>query len=117
MNILPKLLVKPNRGPEQAVLVHLDGQGLPANVYEEHDLSTIEDQLEQILGRKKVGSLDGNEIGPTGATLFMYGPDAEKLFSAVRPTLEAYPLCQKARVVIRFGGPGAAERVVVLGIA
>ena len=50
------------------------------------------------------------EIGPAETTLFMYGPDAERLFAGVEQTLRNYPLCQGARVVIRRGGPGSEER-------
>jgi hypothetical protein len=46
--------------------------------------------------------------------LFLYGPDADKLFAGVEPVLRNYPLCQGAKVVLRYGGPGAPERVVEL---
>lgn len=95
---------------DQAVLVHLDGAGLPDEVYAECDLATIEDQLCAALEREPVGELDGNEMTPTGATLFLYGPDAERLFAVVEPVLRAYPLCRNARVIVRRGGPGAEQR-------
>lgn len=66
-------------------------------------------------------SFDESRLGPTPhrggpdrATLFQYGPDAERLFTAIEGTLRAHPLCQVARVVIRRGGPGAEEREVRL---
>jgi hypothetical protein len=99
---------------EQAVLVYLDSTGLPERVYEECDLATIEDQLSEIIERDQLGEFDGNEVGPAGATLFMYGPDAERLFAAVEATLRAYPLCQNARVVVRRGAPGSSQREVTL---
>ncbi|HVV84934.1 MAG TPA: hypothetical protein VHE35_17845, partial [Kofleriaceae bacterium] len=79
-----------------------------------YDLATIEERLECVLDRHGVGELDGNDVGPDGATIYMYGPDAERLFAVVHRTLRAYPLCRGARVVIRRGGPGAEEREVVL---
>jgi hypothetical protein len=117
MSILSKLFGGKAQPPsnDQAVLVHLDGQGLPSSVYEECDLSTIEDQLIEVIERDKLGEFDGNEVGPEGATLYMYSQDAEGLFSAIEPTLRAYPLCQGARVVIRKGAPGANQREVILG--
>jgi len=95
---------------EQAVLVHLDGVGLPANIYAEYDLVTLEDQLIEVIERDGLGEFDGNEIGLGTATLFMYGPDAERLYLAIETTLRAYPLCQGAQIVIRRGGPGAPQR-------
>jgi hypothetical protein len=100
--------------PSQAVLVHLDGQGLSDEVYEQHDLATIEDQLEAVIDAGGLGEYDGNDVGEEGATLYMYGPDAERLFAGIEATLRAYPLCRNARVVVRAGGPGAQEREIVL---
>ena len=101
--------------PQEAVLVHLDGTGLPEEVYEQHDLATLEDRLIEVISQRGLGELDGHEIGPSETVVFLYGPDAERLFSGVEPILRAYPLCRNARVVIRSGGPGAPERVVHIG--
>ncbi len=101
---------------EEAVIVYLDANGLPDAVYEEHDLATLEGQLEEAIASAQAGDLDGNEFGPGVVTLYMYGPDAEKLFCAVEAPLRAYPLCVGAKVVVRRGGPGSPERTVVLGV-
>jgi hypothetical protein len=99
---------------EQAVIVHLDCTGLPEHVYEQYDLATIEDRLIKVIKRDQLGDLDGNEVGPDEATLYMYGPDAERLFAGIESTLREYPLCQGARVEIRRGAPGAPLREVRL---
>ena len=110
-----KTPARPPAGPmDQTVLVHLDGQTLPAEVYRDHDLLTLEGQLSDAIEAQGLGEFDGNEIGDPGATLFMYGPDAERLFAGIEAILRAYPLCKNARVVIRRGGPGAEEREVLL---
>ena len=114
MSFLSRLFGSQAKAREQAVIVHLDGQGLPAEVDDEFDLATIEDQLIDVIATHEVGEFDGNEVGQEGATLFMYGPDAERLFAAIESTLRAYPLCKGARVVVRRGPPGAAERSVIL---
>ncbi|MCA9314900.1 MAG: hypothetical protein H6806_11975 [Planctomycetes bacterium] len=100
--------------PDQAVLVHLDGTGLPDEIYEQCDVATIEDLLLDALTREGTGELDGNEFGPSEVILFMYGKDAEQLFATVEPVLRSYALCKGARVVVRRGPPGAEERVIVL---
>jgi hypothetical protein len=38
--------------------------------------------------------------------LYMYGKNAETLFKAVKPTLEATDFMQGARAVLTFGPPG-----------
>jgi hypothetical protein len=128
MNILKKLFGQDPRnatasGPhsdppqagEQAVLVHLDASGLPAETYENYDLSTLEDQLIEAIDRTQSGEYDGHEFGPGETVLYLYGPSAEALFSAIEASLRSYPLSHNARVVIRSGPPGSPEREVLLG--
>lgn len=118
MNFLTNLFgAKPSPAAsanDEAVMVYLDSQSLPAAIYAEHDLSTLEDLLMEQIELNALGEFDGNEIGPTESVLYMYGPDADALFSGIEATLSAYPLCANARVVIRKGGPGAAAREVCL---
>jgi hypothetical protein len=95
---------------EHAVLVALDGTSLPSSVYEEHDLWTLEEQLIEILEREGGGVLDGNEVGPAETVLFLYGPDADVLFASIKPALLGNPLCQNARVTIRYGDANARSR-------
>jgi hypothetical protein len=100
---------------EQAVIIHLPGSGLPDVVYEEYDLSTLEDQLIEAVEASGSGEYDGDEFGPGEVVFYLYGPDAEALFSAIEGTLRAYPLSQSAWAVIRRGPPGSPQREVVLG--
>ena len=100
---------------EQAVIVRLPGSGLPDEVYEHYDLSTLEYQLIDAVDGAGCGEYDGHEFGPAGTTLYLYGPDAEVLFAAIEGTLRAYPLCQNARVEIRYGPPGSPQREVAIG--
>ncbi len=104
---------KPQK-PEQAVIVHLDGTGLPDRTCQEYDTATLEDRLSARIRRDALGEFDGNEFGPTETVLFMYGPDAERLFAGIEPILREYPLCHGARVVIRRGAPGSEQREVKL---
>jgi hypothetical protein len=99
---------------EQAVIVYLDGTGLPDEIYEKYDSSTIEDRLIEVIDHDGLGEFDGNEFGPAETALYMYGPDADRLFAGIEGTLRGYPLCQGARVVIRYGGPGSNEKEVRL---
>ena len=99
---------------QQAVLVYLDGLRLPSEVYAQYDLATIEDRLIEVIQRDHLGQFDGNKVREQTRVLFMHGPDAERLYAGIEQTLRNYPLCQRARVVIRKGGPGSAQREVLL---
>jgi hypothetical protein len=98
----------------QAVLVYLDGLRLPSEVYAQYDLATIEDRLIKVIKRNHLGEFGGNKVRNQTTVLFMHGPDAERLYAGIERTLRNYPLCQRARVVIRKGGPGSAQREVLL---
>lgn len=96
---------------QEAVLIHLDGSSLADEVYEQHDLATLEEELIAVLDGTGLGEYDGNEFGPESTTLFLYGADANALFAGIEQALRANPLCQNARVEIRAGA-GASVRDV-----
>ena len=52
MSIFGSLFGKQPAANDQAVLVKLDGVGLPDHVYEECDLATIEDRLIAVIEEK-----------------------------------------------------------------
>tara|TARA_Y100000589_G_C26574775_1_gene396009 strand:+ start:90 stop:455 length:366 start_codon:yes stop_codon:yes gene_type:complete len=121
MSIFSRFFKKQSEGkdqkasaPQQAVFVYLKGTGLPDSVYQDYDLATLEDQLIEVIEQNDLGEFDGNEFGPEETTLYMYGPDAEKLFVNIEKTLRDYPLCQNARVIIRYGDSEADQREVEL---
>lgn len=94
---------------EQALLVHLPATGPP------FALDVIEDPLIAAIDAAGIGEFDGNEVGAGGATLYMYGPDAEALFEVVEPILRQMALPDGSCLVKRFGPPGSEEARVPLG--
>lgn len=95
---------------EQAVLVHLDGIGLPNSVYEEYSAGDVEEKLIEAIEQAGTGEFDGIESGPEGVTLFMYGPDAEALYRSIEPVLQSQRLSAGVRIVVRPGGPEVPGR-------
>lgn len=99
--------------PEQAVVVHF--------TYGSTDLSrlfALEERLESVLATSDAGEYDGNEIATDGSDgfLYLYGPDADRLFKVIEPVLRATPFMQGAQVTKRYGPPedGVKESVVVI---
>jgi hypothetical protein len=94
--------------PEHSVLVAFE--------YGSTDLSelfALEEQLEAVLASTGAGDLDGNEVAVDGSdgTLFLYGPDADALLAAIRPTLEAARFMKGAHVTLLYGPEDDAKRV------
>jgi len=98
---------------EHAVTLHLPFSrgGLGAKD-EDVVCQQIEDDLEEEIDRAGVGEMDGNEIGGGECMLFMYGPDADKLFAAVAPRARSSRLGRRAWAIKRYGSvddPNARE--------
>lgn len=71
-------------------------------------LFALEDDLEGILAERDLGELDGHEIAVDGSDgfLFLYGPDAEALYSAIEAVLRASPVTQGGNATLRYGAYG-----------
>lgn len=99
---------------EQALLVRFDYGSTNLG-----PLYSLEDKLVKAIQAAGAGEYDGHEIAVDGSdgSLYMYGPDAERLFEVVQPTLEDTDFLKGAQVTMRYGPPGegVAERHVRLG--
>lgn len=97
---------------EQAVIAHLSLSGGEfGEGSEREEVRALEQSIERVLDASGGGELDGNEFGGGEAILYMYGPDAGLLFSAVEPVLRrshtASGLCDSASW--GCGRPGGAR--------
>ena len=99
---------------DHAVIVHF--------LYGSTDLSRVyalEDELVEALEMAEAGEFDGNEMAADGSDgyLYMYGPDADILFNAIKPVLESADFMKNAKAKLRFGPPneGAREVDVIIG--
>lgn len=99
---------------EQAVIVTFR-YGLPDLA----PLRDVEEQLKIALADGDVGEYDGDEMAVdlSDGSLYLYGPDADRLFAAIRSILEAAPFMWGASVKLRYGPPtdGVREETVTLG--
>lgn len=81
-------------------------------------LYKIEDLLGPAITDANVGEYDGHEISVDGSkgTMYMYGPDGDKLYEIVYPILEKVPFMQNAQLRIRYGHPkdGVEEKIVII---
>lgn len=89
---------------EQAVVVYLrfqeDGFGSPK---ERDAISDLENKLEQAVESASVGEFDGEEFGGGRCVIYMYGPDADQLFTVVEPILKSAPLVPGGFAIKRYG--------------
>ena len=76
-------------------------------------VAKLEDTLDGIVERAGVGLLDGNEIGGGEYSIFLIGPDATALWSAIEDTVRHADATRGAKVILRHGD-GGAEQIVRL---
>ncbi|SUA31697.1 Uncharacterised protein [Mycolicibacterium fortuitum] len=75
-------------------------------------LFSVEDALIDVLReRPEVGALDGNEVSPGGATIYLYGPDGDALWRTVESTVRKI-VPPPTRVTVKAGGFDAVSREI-----
>jgi hypothetical protein len=102
------------KAPEHAVIVHFTyGSTNLERLFE------LERRLKDAISATGVGEYDGNEVAVDGSDgyLYMYGPDADKLFKVIRPILEKTSFMRGAEVRKRYGPPQDGVREDVIKIA
>lgn len=84
-------------GAFEGLAVYLNGTDLPDEVYAQSDVNFVYDELGRLLGDE--GRVVSHWDGPRETALYLYGRSADTMLSRIRPFLDSYPLCQKARIV------------------
>ena len=97
------------RPVEQAVLIKITSLRDPAA-----GLDVIEDRIIEAIDRSSVGEFDGNEIGPDGATLYLYGPDADTIWRSIDGAIDRTALGPGSHVILRYGPPRSSSSRVDL---
>ena len=96
-----------------AVIVHLELSNRNFGIEAEREaIFALTDRMEAAINAAAVGEFDGNEFGGGECTLYMYGPDADRLYNAVVGILQGSRLSRGGHVVKRYGDPqdpGARE--------
>ena len=95
---------------EEAIIVHFQyGSTNLARLF------ALEDQIEDALAAASAGELDGHEIAVDGSDgfLYVYGPDADRLFEIMLPILWSSDFMDGAEITRRYGPAAEDTRRVV----
>jgi hypothetical protein len=74
----------------------------------------LEDQITAAVEQAGIGSVDGHGFGDGTAELFMYGPDAEALFSAIEDLVRTFAPPPGSSALLQYCDFAATTRVVNL---
>lgn len=99
---------------EQAVIVRFYDFASKFWTSEDQDLTPLyklEDELETAIEEAGAGELDGHDIAGDGSdgTIFLYGPNADRLFAVVEPVLRRSAIAQGAKVTLRYSAACAVD--------
>jgi hypothetical protein len=84
-------------GSFEGLAVYLNGTDLPDSVYEQSDFGFVYEELRRLLGNE--GRVVSHWQGPTETALYLYGRSVDTMLARIRPFLDTYPLCARARTV------------------
>ena len=84
-------------GTFEGLAVYLNGTDLPDAVYEQSDASFVYEELGRLVGSE--GRVVSHWGGPRETALYLYGRSAATMLARIRPFLDTYPLCDKARII------------------
>jgi hypothetical protein len=106
-----------NAAEEQALIITIPlHSGKTGNADELKRLYALEDQLIVAMKESGAGEYDGNEIGEGVFTIYIYGPNADRLFAVVRPILKKFRPPTGSYLIKRYGKPGSKQdRVAIDG--
>lgn len=98
---------------EHAVIIRIPA---PKDESDQIGLGQIEDPLIAALERSGAGEWDGHgtDLTTGESEIFLYGPDADRLYAAIEPALRDMPLPPGSYAVKQYGEPGARETRVEL---
>lgn len=89
--------------PEHAVILHYALSNDEHGTSEERQaIFALEDRLANLIESQHLGAHDGNEFGGGQATIYCYGPDADRLFAGIESEVRAFP-ARPAQAYVRFG--------------
>jgi hypothetical protein len=84
-------------GAFEGLAVYLNGTDLPDVVYEQCGLDVIYEEFGKLVAGE--GQVVSHWQGPRETALYLYGRSTDTMLTRIRPFLDSYPLCQRARTV------------------
>ena len=103
---------RPAVKPQDAVLVYFRLSNSEFGSSDERDsVHRFTDTLDALIREHQAGEFDGDEFGNGGGTLFMYGPDADRLFETVHPALKSWEQLKGGYVIKRYAVSDRSVRI------
>ncbi len=97
---------------QEWIAIHFKLLGGKLGTADERDrVHEFTDKLASIIEESRTGTFDGDEFGDGEGVLFMYGPDADRLFDVVNPLLKTWEPLRGGYAIKRYGKQEHSERI------
>lgn len=97
-----------DKASKHLVLITINLENLEYHKVSE-DIFSLEQVLGKLLKASSCGYVDGNDYGFGNCVIYLYGPNADSLFSCIAPALKASKFFSRMSVTKRYGEKGASE--------
>ncbi len=95
---------------DQAVILKLKlPSGESACSEETQRIEGLEERIEEEIDELQTGEYDRDEYGDGFCTIYMYGPNADSLYSSIQPILNSFPFLPGSYALKRYGKPGSPQ--------
>src|SRR6516225_2769122 len=113
MSFLARLFsVRPAVKPQDSVRVHFKLGDREFGTSDERDrVHQLTARLDALIREHRAGEFDGDEFGNGEGTLFMYGPDADRLFETVLPALKDWEALKGGYAIKRYAESNRSVRI------
>lgn len=91
---------EPTVSEDQAVIVSIKTDQLDWDL-----VMDLEEKIEDALAESGAGELDGNDVGQGEYNIYMYGPDADRVWEVAEPVISGsgFPIPAGSSVLRRYG--------------
>jgi hypothetical protein len=102
---------------EQALIITVKlRSGLMGDGEERERMFAVQGEISAAIKESGAGMLDGDEFGGGTCTIYLYGPNADRLYSLAQPILQKFDPPEGSYVTKRYGKPGARrQRFTIAG--
>ena len=105
----PDAPLPPSEGDEHAVLIHVMLAGTSPTEAEMAISHALQDELIEAVEASRSGMLDGDEWGGGECTIYMYGRNADTLWTTIEPVMQRHVFPRGSYVEKRYGGPESSS--------
>lgn len=111
MGLFSKIFGKAPTKNDHLVTVHIK---LSPGAMQFNDIEPLVLRLKQVMGEAGTGMFQGTDRDQAELRIYLYGANADRLFSSINPVLDQEGMPPGSFAMLRYGPAGSPERRCIL---